>query len=116
MDSEIQREVLDDDPALREIVQLLADAYHPLQIYLFGSKARGTAGPDSDYDLLVVMSDDAPAKLRSSKLAYQSLWGIGVGKPTDVLVCPESWFRSRATVITSLPATVMREGKLLYAA
>ena len=49
MDSEIQREVLDDDPALREIVQLLADAYHPLQIYLFGSKARGTAGPSGHH-------------------------------------------------------------------
>jgi uncharacterized protein len=116
MNGEIQRQVLDNDPALREIVQRLADAYHPLQIYLFGSKARGTAGPDSDYDLLIVMRDDAPPELRSSQLAYKSLWGIGVGSPTDVLVCPDSWFRSRATVITSLPATVIREGRLLYAA
>ncbi|HYR79894.1 MAG TPA: nucleotidyltransferase domain-containing protein [Candidatus Dormibacteraeota bacterium] len=60
---------MDDDPALREIVQRLADAYHPLQIYLFGSKARDTAGPDSDYDLLVVMRDDAPQELKSSQLA-----------------------------------------------
>jgi predicted nucleotidyltransferase len=116
MDGEIQRQLLDDDPALREIVQRLADAYHPLQIYLFGSKARGTEGPDSDYDLLVVMRDDAPPELRSSQLAYQSLWGVGVGKPTDVVVCPEGWFNSRASVVTSLPATVIREGKLLYAA
>jgi len=116
MDGDIQRQVLDDDPALREIVQCLAAAYHPLKIYLFGSKARGTAGPDSDYDLLIVMSDDAPPELRSSKLAYQSLWGVGVGKPTDVLVCPAEWFNSRATVVSSLPATVLREGKLLYAA
>ena len=114
MEGEIQRQVLDEDPAW-EIVQRLVDACHPLQIYLFGSNARGTAGPDSDYDLLVVMRDDAPPELKSSKLAYESLWGIGVGKPTDVLVCPESWFHSRATVITSLPATVLREGKLLYA-
>ena len=114
MDGEIQRQVLDDDPTLREIVRRLADAYHPLQIYLFGSKARGTAGPDSDYDLLVVTRDDAPQQLRSSKLAYQALWGVG--KPKDVVVCPEGWFRSRASVITSLPATVLREGKLLYAA
>ena len=114
MDGEIQRQMLDDDPALREIVERLADAYHPLQIYLFGSKARGTAGPDSDYDLLVVMRDDAPPELKGSELAYQSLWGVG--KAADVLVCPEEWFRSRATVITSLPATVIREGKLLYAA
>jgi predicted nucleotidyltransferase len=114
MDGEIQRQFLDDDPTLREIVRRLADAYHPLQIYLFGSKARGTAGPDSDYDILVVLRDDAPVELRKNTLAYQVLWGVG--KATDVLVCPEEWFRSRATVITSLPATVIREGKLLYAA
>jgi predicted nucleotidyltransferase len=114
MDGEIQRQMLDDDPTLREIVQRLADAYHPLRIYLFGSKARGTAGPDSDYDILVVVPDDAPPELKRNTLAYQTLWGVRKSK--DVLVCPEGWFRSRATVITSLPATVIREGKLLYAA
>jgi len=114
MDGEIQRQFLDDDPKLREIVQRLADAYHPLRIYLFGSKARGTAGPDSDYDLLIVVSDDAPPELKRNKLAYQTLWGVRGAK--DVLVCPEEWFLSRATVISSLPATVLREGKLLYAA
>ena len=114
MDGEIQRQFLDDDPTLREIVRRLADAYHPLRIYLFGSKARGTAGPDSDYDILVVVSDDAPPELKRNKLAYQILWGVRKSK--DVLVCPEGWFLSRATVITSLPATVIREGKLLYAA
>ena len=81
MDTEIQRQVLDDDPALREIVRRIADAYHPLRIYLFGSKARGTAGPDSDYDLLIVMRDDAPPELRSSKLAHKSLWGVAKGHP-----------------------------------
>src|SRR5260370_19499275 len=105
MEGEIQWQVLDDDPALREIVRRLADAYHPLRIYLFGSKARGTAGPDSDYDLLIVVPDDAPPELRNSKLAYQSLWGVR--KAADVLVCTEEWFRSRASVITSLPATVI---------
>jgi predicted nucleotidyltransferase len=113
MDAEIQRQVLDDDPALREIVRRITDAYHPLRIYLFGSKARGTAGPDSDYDLLVVVRDDAPPQLKRSNLAYQSLWGVEKAK--DVLVCTDGWFRSRESVITSLPATVIREGKLLYA-
>jgi predicted nucleotidyltransferase len=36
------------------------DAYQPEWISLFGSVARGDAGPDSDYDLLVVVSGDAP--------------------------------------------------------
>jgi len=110
---EVQTTLLE-DPELDEMVRRIVDAYHPLRIYLFGSKARGDAGPDSDYDLLAIVADDAPPELRKSKLAYEKLWRVSA--PADVLVCPESWFHSRARVITSLPATVLREGKLLYAA
>jgi len=41
-----------DVSALADIVERLVDAYTPERIYLFGSKARGDAGPDSDFDLL----------------------------------------------------------------
>ena len=39
-----------EDPALDEIVRRLIASYQPLEVYLFGSKARGDSGPDSDYD------------------------------------------------------------------
>jgi len=114
MANEVQRQVLDADPALREIVRRLADAYHPLRIYLFGSMARGTAGPDSDYDLLVVVPDDAPQERRRSRLAYESLWGTKGA--VDVLVCTRSYFDARRHLKASLPGTVLREGRLLHAA
>ncbi len=110
----LDTEIFEREPALHEIVRRLIDAYSPLRIYLFGSKARGTAGPDSDYDLLLVVSDDAPLQKRRSELAYQSLWGTGTA--ADVLVCTESYFRSRERVKASLPALAATEGKLLYAA
>jgi predicted nucleotidyltransferase len=40
------------------------EVYHPWRLYLFGSTARGDAGPDSDYDFMVVVPDDAPLKLK----------------------------------------------------
>ena len=102
------------DPALGEILRRLVQAYQPERIYLFGSMARGEAGPDSDYDLLLVVPDDAPAERRRSRLAYQVLWGTGAA--ADVLVCTRSYFDSRLHVRASLPATVAREGVLLHAA
>jgi hypothetical protein len=33
-----------------------------------------------------------------------------------VLICTRSYFDTRAHLIVSLPGTVLREGKLLYAA
>jgi predicted nucleotidyltransferase len=51
-----------DARALAEIVRRLVEAYEPERIYLFGSKARGDAGPDSDFDLIVIVPDDAPSE------------------------------------------------------
>ena len=50
-----------DDPQLVEIVRRLVEAYQPERIYLFGSKARDQANQDSDYDIMVVIPDSAPA-------------------------------------------------------
>jgi len=48
------------DPMLTELLRRLVQAYEPERVYLFGSRARGEGGPDSDYDLLLVVADDAP--------------------------------------------------------
>jgi len=50
-----------------EIVRRLVELYRPERIYLFGSSARGTAGPDSDYDFMVVVPDDTPREVRETK-------------------------------------------------
>jgi predicted nucleotidyltransferase len=106
--------LLEDDPALAEVVRRLTEAYQPQRIYLFGSKARGDAGPDSDYDLLLIVPDEVPPERRRSRLAYQALRGTGTA--ADVLVWRTSAFDRRLHVVASLPATVVREGILLYAA
>jgi len=102
------------DPRLGEVLARLIEAYHPEAIYLFGSYARGDMGPDSDYDIIVVVSDDAPPERRRSRLAYERLWGTGIA--ADILVWTRTRFDNRLRLSAALPATVIREGKLLYAA
>lgn len=107
--------ILEQDAALADMVKRLVDAFHPLRIYLFGPRARGEIGPDSDYDLMVLVPDDAsPGRARRSGTAYQALRGTGVA--ADVLVWTLNSFEKRLTVVASLPAVIQREGKLLYAA
>ncbi len=110
----VDTERLRDDPALAEIVRRLVEAYRPERVYLFGSKARGDAGPDSDYDLLLVVPDDAPPERRASRLANEVLWGAGGA--ADVILWTRTAFDRRARVPASLPATVLREGSLVHAA
>jgi len=101
-----------DDPALQEILERLIAAYQPESVYLFGSVARGDADADSDYDLLVVVPDEAPPERRRSRLAYEVL--RGTGHAADVVVCTSSYFERRRHLKASLPGAVLREGKLLH--
>ncbi|MBI4832551.1 MAG: nucleotidyltransferase domain-containing protein [Candidatus Lindowbacteria bacterium] len=110
----IETDILNNDPALAEIVKRLVEAFRPERIYLFGSKARGDTDPDSDYDLMLIVPDDAPPEQRRSRRAYETLRGTGTA--ADVLVLTRHSFQSRLHLAASLPATVEREGKLLYAA
>ena len=106
--------IIERDSRLAEIVRRLVAAYQPERIYLFGSAARGDMNEDSDYDLMVVVPDDAAPERRDSDLAYNVLRGIGVA--ADVLVWTRSRFNRRVHVVASLPATILREGRLLHAA
>jgi len=76
--------------------------------------ARGDADTDSDYELLVVVPDDAPEARRRSRLAYEVLRGTGIA--ADVLVCSRSYFEDRRSLKASLPGTILREGHLVHGA
>lgn len=96
------------------IVERLVAAYEPLRVYLFGSMARGDDHQDSDYDILLIVPDDAEEERRRSRMAYTVLWETGLA--ADVVVLTESYFEGRSKAVTSLPATVLREGRLLHVA
>lgn len=98
---------------IEEMTRRLVQFYSPVRIYLFGSEARGEAGPDSDLDFLVVVPDDTPEQTLRSTAIYSHLSGLGISK--DVIPWRQSDFETRAAYVrTSLPATVLREGRLLY--
>jgi len=107
--------MLQRDEALAAIVARVVELYRPERVYLFGSKARGDAGPDSDYDVLAVVPDDAEPERSQSRRFYENCWDLPRG--ADVLIWRRSRFDAQAArVVASLPATVLREGRLLYAA
>ncbi len=103
-----------DDPKLAEIVRRLVAAFSPDSIYLFGSQARGEAGRDSDYDLLMVLARSDLPRYKRDQAAFRVLCGVGASK--DIIVLTRDEFDRKLSVVSSLPATVEREGRLLYAA
>ena len=85
--------------------------FHPVQIILFGSHARGEAHPQSDVDLLVVFSELAD-KRKTAVDIRRALADLPVAK--DILVTtPKELARHQDLVGTTLRAT-QREGEILY--
>jgi predicted nucleotidyltransferase len=102
----------DESEALSEIVRRLVLRLDPESIWLFGSRARGTARPDSDFDLLLVAKPDSAFGSADYDLAYQPVIGLGVG--CDIVPCSAEDFEEAARIKTSLIAQVLNEGRRLY--
>jgi uncharacterized protein len=101
------------EETIKEVTRRLIEFYRRVPVYLFGSAARGDSNPDSDLDFCVVLPDEAPESLYRDRSVHQCFWGLHT--PVDVVRLPFRDFDTRAThVVASLPATIVREGKLLY--
>lgn len=103
-----------DDRVVAEAVARLVEALSPARIYLFGSHARGDATADSDYDFMVVVREREGKGREMEYRAYHALSGLGIAK--DVVIMTGARFEWLRGAAASLPATIEREGRLLYAA
>jgi len=97
---------------IQKMVELIVERFHPEKIILFGSHARGEAGPDSDIDLLVVMNVQGP-KREAQLNVRRSLHDVRV--PKDVVVSTPEEFARRKDVIGTIERPADREGTVLYA-
>ncbi len=97
---------------LEEVVRRIVQTADPEKIILFGSAARGKAGPESDLDLLVIKA--GVHRRRLARKIYRNLYGVGAAVDI-VVVTPEDIERYRDThALVIKPA--LQEGRVLYAA
>jgi HEPN domain-containing protein/predicted nucleotidyltransferase len=102
---------IDDPEELERVVRRLVEAFDPLAIYLFGSRARGDAGDESDYDLMLVLTDDN-VRVRSR----QAIWETARSDRIDVnpFVSREAAFAWRRHEVGTLEYEVQVDGIRLY--
>jgi len=96
---------------LDELVRRIVGTAHPKRIILFGSAARGTLGPHSDLDLLVIMPDGVHRR-RTAQTLYRALSGLGVAK--DVVVVTENDVEEHGENPSLVICPALREGRELY--
>lgn len=97
---------------LSRMVNRIVKLFDPERIILFGSQARGKATPDSDVDLLVVMSVEG-SKADTELEIRGALHDIRV--PKDIIVSRPEEFAWRKDVVGTIEYPATREGKVLYA-
>lgn len=98
------------EAAIQEMVRRIVAGFDPEKIILFGSQARGDAGPDSDVDLLVVMDTDS--KRRTAVDIAVKLHAMGV--PKDIVVITPAEFERRKDISGSIAYPAHHEGRVLY--
>jgi predicted nucleotidyltransferase len=94
------------------MVKRIVNRFHPDKIILFGSHGRGTDGPDSDVDLLIVMP--VAGSKRETQLQIRcAVHDIHV--PKDIFVTTSDDFEWRKEIPGTIERPAVLEGKLLYA-
>ena len=85
----------------------------PDRVILFGSAARGTAGPHSDLDFLVIKRG-VTSRRRLAQSIYRAL--IGIRASVDVVVVTPEDVESLKDGFGTIVGPAMREGREVYAA
>ena len=98
---------------LDAVIERIVAVAHPDRVILFGSAVRGTAGPHSDLDLLVIKSG-ITSRRQLAQAIYRAL--VGIRASVDVVVVTPEDVESLKDNVGTIVGPAMREGREVYAA
>lgn len=97
---------------IRKVGRKIGREFHPEQVILFGSHARGTATEDSDVDLLVIMRFEGCSVDKSVEVLLK----VNSGLPVDILVRTPEEVSRRIAMGDCFMHDILENGKVLYEA
>lgn len=99
-----------DQKKLDQIKNTLKVEFQPVRLFLFGSRANGTAKKNSDYDFVMVISDPKKSSIDEMSRA-RSLIFKNHGVIADVFIYSEKEFDQWKDEFNSIPETALNTGK-----
>lgn len=100
-------------PILQQIKHLIKQREPSAKIYLYGSRARGTARSDSDWDLLILLNKDKITTEIEQSITYPLFdLEFETGEVISPMVYSENEWKTKYRV-TPFYSNVMKEGVLL---
>ena len=95
-----------------ELLDPVVAYFNPRRVIVFGSIARGDAGPDSDIDLLVIVDDDTPPEKVTLRAGFE--FPPSYHEPADVIPVREATFRRNSKIAGTLSRAATLDGVVVY--
>ena len=111
------KDLIEKDPVLRRIVEVIVREIDPDRIILFGSRARGDHREDSDYDILVLKEGVRPEDRRPlQRRIRRALWREDIYSlaAVDVIVQDVGRFNRLKNEKYLVYYAISREGVVVY--
>ena len=101
----------DIDAAIDKLLDVIVQGWDPLQVVLFGSRARGDHHENSDIDLLVVL-DECEDRTQVRQDIRRSLPKQSIS--TDIIVTTPALCLKRAGLVGAIERKALIDGRILY--
>lgn len=98
------------DDKLAFIIETLRQEFQPSRMFLFGSRAHGTARADSDYDFVLVVPGNKKSRFTNMHRA-QELLREKFNVSADVFVYSQAEFDDWKDDFSSIPETALNTGR-----
>jgi uncharacterized protein len=100
---------------LRQMVEIIVETVAPDKVILFGSRAKGTARADSDYDFMIIKEEaffETHSRRKESGKLGRALAKFRVAN--DILMYSVDEIEQRRAWRNNIVATALKEGEVLY--
>lgn len=100
--------VLNVEPQLKDLIKICKDEFTTVEVWLFGSRARGDHRDDSDWDILLVVPDSTPPE----KIKRMHIWEIArsIDINMDLLAVRKNDFKRAKHSVSTLCYEAVSDG------